>query len=245
MDEARTPPFPSRDTAALIGATIDLFIKHFTAFAWTTIAPALAINILNVALGEQPVAVSLLLAIPVLVAELVIWSATTLVSVGAALGHVPDVATAYRCALRSPLLTLFASMMLVLALVVGGSLLLIVPGLVALVMTVLVPVIVVVERRATWDSLRRSRALGSGFYLRNLFIVVILFVPAVVGAYLVSSLEVENPVIEVGLAVLSTVLQTLSMLATVLVYIDMRARKEQLDPTTLALEIGEAYGEPP
>jgi hypothetical protein len=245
MDEARTPPFPSRGTAALIGATLDLFMRHFSAFAWTSIAPALAIGILNVALGEQPVAISLVLAIPVIVAELVIWSATTLVSVGAALGHVPDVATAYRCALRSPLFTLFASMMLVFALVIGGSLLLVVPGLVALAMTLLVPVIVVVERRTVWDTLRRSRALGSGFYVRNLFIVIILLVPMVVGAYLVSSLEVKNPAIEVALTLLSTVLQTLSILATVLVYIDMRGRKEQLDPTTFSLEIGEAYGEPP
>jgi hypothetical protein len=243
LDTTSNQPFPARDTAALIGATLDLFMRHFSAFAWTSIAPTLAINVLNLALGEQSWVVGLLFAILIIFLELLIWSATTLVSAGAALGHVPDVATAYRAALRSPLLTLLLSMMLAFVLVIGGLLLLIVPGLIALAMTLLVPAVVVVERRTVLDSLRRSRALGAGFYVRNVFVVTVLLVPAVLGAMLLSSAETQNTALEVALAVLSTVLQTLSMLATVLVYVDMRARKEQLDPTALALEISTAYGE--
>ena len=245
METTPASPFPARNTAGLIGATLDLFVRHFAAFAWTCIAPSLAISIVNIAIGEQPSAVSVLLAIPMIIAELLIWSATTLVSIGVVLGHVPDVATAYRCARRSPLFVLFVSMMLVSLLVLGGTLLLIVPGLIALVMTLLVPVIVVVERRTVWESLRRSRALGSGFYIRNLFVVIALVVPAIIGAGLIPSLEEPNPAVVVALALLSTILQALSMLATVLVYIDMRARKEQLDPATFAHEINAAYGDNP
>ena len=243
MDATPTPPFSPRDTAGLIGATLDLFLRHFSAFAWTSIAPALAISVLNIALGEQEWTVHLVLAIPLLFLELLIWSATTLVSVGTVLGHLPDVSTAYRCALRSPLATLLISTLLLGVTIAAGTFLLVVPGLIVLAQTLLVPVIVVIERRPTWDALRRSRALGAGFYVRNLFVVIVLYLPSILGAILSSSMDEGSPALDVALALLGTVLQTLSMLATVLVYIDMRARKESFDPTTLALEINTAYGE--
>jgi hypothetical protein len=243
LDTASAQPFPVRDAAGLIGAALDLFMRNLSAFAWTSIAPALAISVLDIALGEQEWVVRLLLAVPLLFIELLIWSATTLVSVGAVLGHVPDVGTAYRCALRSPLGTLLKSTLLMAAMIIGGTFLLIIPGLIMLAQTVLVPAIVVVERRATWDSLRRSRALGAGFYVRNLLIVIVLYLPSILGAIFASSLDESSAVFDVALALLSTVLQTLSMLATVLVYIDMRTRKEGLDPNTLSLEINAAYGD--
>lgn len=243
MDATPSQPFPAQSTFGLIGATLDLFMRNITTFASTCIAPTLAISIVNILIGERPLAIGLVLGAVILFAELLIWSATTLVSIGAVLGHVPNVATAYRCAARSPLLTLFLAMAVVFMLVIGGTILLIVPGLIALAVTLLVPAIIVVERRSVWDSLRRSRVLGSGFYIRNVFIVITLFLPVIVGISFMSSPEVRNPGVEVAFALLTTVLQALGMLATVMIYIDMRARKEQLDPTTLALEINAAYGD--
>ena len=185
----------------------------------------------------------IVLFVPLLFATLVIWSATTLVAAGAVLGHVPDVSTAYRCALRSPLLALLMSTALLVVLIVVGSMLLIVPGLIALALTLLVPAIVILERRSVWESVRRSRALGSGFYVRNTLIVIALSLPALVASMMVGSAEADSAAADVAVAVLNTVLQTLTMIATVLLYIDMRARKERVDPGTFALEINAAYGE--
>lgn len=243
MDDTPTQPFQPQTTFGLIGGALDLFMRNIAAFAATCIAPTLAVSIVNILIGERPLAIGLVIGALILFAELLIWSATTLVAIGAVLGHVPNVATAYRCAARSPLLTLFLAMAVVFMLVIGGTILLVVPGLIALAVTLLVPAIVVVERRSVWDSLRRSRVLGSGFYIRNVFIVIALFLPVILGVTLISSPEERNPGVEVAFALVSTVLQALSMLATVLLYIDMRARKEQLDPTTLALEINSAYGD--
>jgi hypothetical protein len=232
---------------SLIGATLDLFMRNLTAFAWTSIAPALALSVLHILLdgllGDQAMSVRLVLFVPLLFATFVIWSATTLVAAGAVLGHVPDVSTAYRCALRSPLLTLLTSTVLLVVLILVGSILLVVPGLIALALTLLVPAIVILERRPVWESLRRSRALGSGFYVRNVLIVIALSLPALLASMVVGSAETYSAAADVAVAVLNTVLQTLTMIATVLLYIDMRARKENVDPNTFALEINAAYGE--
>jgi hypothetical protein len=243
LDDTPLPPFPARDAMSLIGATLDLFMRNLTAFAWTSIAPALAISVLDILLSDQPIALRIVLAVPLLFAELVIWSATTLVAAGAVLGHVPDVSTAYRCALRSPLGTLLKSTLLLIVLIAGGTLLLIVPGLIVLAQTLLVPAIVIIERRQTWESLRRSRALGSGFYVRNVLVVIAIYLPTLLASVAIGSMDTDSAIADVALAVLGTVLQTLTMIATVLLYIDMRARKERFDPTTFALEINAAYGE--
>jgi hypothetical protein len=115
--------------------------------------------------------------------------------------------------------------------------------LIALALTLLVPAIVILERRPVWESLRRSRALGSGFYVRNVLIVIALSLPALLASMVVGSAETYSAAADVAVAVLNTVLQTLTMIATVLLYIDMRARKENVDPNTFALEINAAYGE--
>jgi hypothetical protein len=243
VDDTPIPPFPARDAMSLIGATVDLFTRHLTAFAWTSIAPALAISLLDIMLSDQQIAVRIVLAVPLLLAELVIWAATTLVTAGAVLDHVPDVATAYRCALRSPLGTLLKATLLMILLIGGGTLLLIVPGMIVLAQTLLVPAIIIIERRQTWDSLRRSRALGAGFYVRNVLIIVVLYLPTLLASMAVGAMETDSAMADVLLAVLGTVLQTLTMIATVLLYIDMRARKERFDPTALALELNAAYGE--
>ena len=110
-------------------------------------------------------------------------------------------------------------------------------------LTLLVPAIIVLERRSVWESLRRSRTLGSGFYMRNVLIVIAINVPSLVAAMALISTETDNAFADVAFAVVSTVLQTLTMIAGVLLYIDMRARKERLDSTTLTLEINAGYGE--
>lgn len=244
MQDLRTPPFPAQDARELLATAFDLFTRHFSAFAWVSIAPALALSVVDMAIASQDWTLRAILYVPALFVTLLIWSASTLLSAGAVLGHVPDAATAYRCALRSPLGTLLLATMLMGLLILGGTILLIVPGIIALAQTFLVPTIVVLERRTTWDSLRRSRALGASFYGRNLLVIVALFVPVLLASLVVAALEIEHAMAHVILALLSAVMQALSMLATVLVYIDMRTRKEQLDPTAFALEINAAYGEP-
>ena len=247
LDDTPVPPFPTRDAMGLIGAAIDLFMRNLSAFAWTSIAPALAIGVLHILLSDflrdQSTGMHLILFVPVLFATLVIWSATMLVTAGAVLGHVPDVSTAYRCALRSPLLTLLTATMLLTLLILGGGMLFVIPGLIVMALTLLVPAIIILERRSVWESLRRSRTLGSGFYMRNVLIVFAINVPSLLAAMALISTETDSAFADVAFAVLSTVLQTLTMIAGVLLYIDMRARKERLDSTTFTLEINAGYGE--
>lgn len=243
LDDTPIPPFPARDAMSLIGATVDLFMRNLTSFAWTSIAPTLAIGVLNLLLGDQDIVVRIVLMVPLLFVMLVVWSATTLVASGAVLGHVPDVSTAYRAALRSPLGTLLRTALLVIVLVIGGTMLLILPGLIVLAQTLLVPAIIIIERRPTWESLRRSRALGSGFYVRNLLIVMAIYMPILLALMVVGGADTDSAAADVALVALDTVLETLIMIATVLLYIDMRARKERFDPTAFALEINAAYGQ--
>ena len=133
LDDTPVPPFPTRDAMGLVGAAIDLFMRNLSAFAWTSIAPALAISVLHILLErnilrDQSTGMHLIILVPVLFATLVIWSATMLVTAGAMLGHVPDVSTAFRCALRSPLLTLLTATMVLTLLILAGGMLSSYPG---------------------------------------------------------------------------------------------------------------------
>ena len=242
MQDASSEPFQPLAAMGIMSRSLELSRDHLGAFLAISVGPLFALGLIDLLLEDQHWLTQVLLAIPTLFVYLLAWSATTLLTAGTLLGHPPDFETAYRCALRSPLGTLLKASIAMIVLIMAGFIALVVPGFIIMAQLSLVPAVVVIERRRTWDSLRQSRALGSGFHTRNLFIVVLLSIPPALAFSLARYLGIDGVLPDLVLTAVSSALQALSMVATFLIYIDMRAREEPLDPTTLALEINTAYG---
>jgi hypothetical protein len=102
-----------------------------------------------------------------------------------------------------------------------------------------VPTVVVLERTFGWTPLLRSSALGKGFYLRNLAIVLLLYITTfILGwvAFLTLQIQESNTLQILG-AVLETALAPLPLIATVLLYYDLRARAEGYDLAMLGQDL--------
>lgn len=101
-----------------------------------------------------------------------------------------------------------------------------------------VPTVVVLERSFGWASLSRSKALGKGFYLRNVGIVVLLYSIVLLGWAAFLPLQIHpNHLLKMLAAVLAALLAPLPLIATVLLYYELRVRSESYDLVTLGQDL--------
>jgi hypothetical protein len=150
-----------------------------------------------------------------------------------------------RAALRAPLLPLLLTFVAVGLVVAIGAALLIVPGIIFFAWLLLALTVVIVEGAGINDAFRRSRELGRGFYARNLVVALAAFWLPVLLLNLLM-LGVWSDDFTGASLFYSAVVAVLSPLETIvllLLYIDMRVRKEQLEAEGLAREINAVYGE--
>lgn len=113
-------------------------------------------------------------------------------------------------------------------------------GLVVLFQTWLMfaPTIVVLERSFGWEPLLRSRILGKGFYLRNLGVVVILYIISWSIGLVAFYFQVqEKLVLEVVGAICASLFAPLPLIAIVLLYYDLRVRSEGYDLAALGQDL--------
>jgi hypothetical protein len=127
-------------------------------------------------------------------------------------------------------------------LVTVGFFLLVVPGILFGMWWGFAAVVVIVERQSLWTALRRSKCLGRGLYLRNwtlMFLAmvalecVVMLLAGATGAGL-GFAGVSVAVIRVVSAAVSLPLSPIVTVLVVLLYYDMRARKDAYDNTRLA-----------
>lgn len=103
-----------------------------------------------------------------------------------------------------------------------------------------VPTIVVLERTFGWAPLVRSRLLGKGYYLRNLGIIFILYFATLIIwglVFFVSLYERKNILIVIPAAIAAEILTPLPLIATVLLYYDLRVRSEGYDLMALGQDL--------
>ncbi len=129
-------------------------------------------------------------------------------------------------------------------LIFAGLILLLIPGLIALSGLALASVVVVLEQRTGMDALQRSWDLTKGFRRKVLLVIgialVFLIVPTmvmgVVSAIATASIE-PNLWVMVGSSVLSIFIFPFLYVATVVLYYDIRVRKEGFDLELLAGDV--------
>jgi hypothetical protein len=179
----------------------------------------------------------LFLAIVSIVMWGVLTSAITLAAVGTFLGRDMDIGTSYRFGLAR-----FWSVVLIVILValaiIAGFILLVIPGFIVLTrLTCAVPALVVEGRRGR-SALSRSWNLvkGRGWPVFGTIIVAGI-ITSVVSA--IFTAPFTNSWVARGLAsaIASVITMPFTALVGIVIYLDLRVRKEQLDRTTLEREL--------
>ncbi|MGH6892583.1 MAG: YciC family protein, partial [Dongiaceae bacterium] len=178
----------------------------------------------------------------------VLASAAITVAVSrACLGQKPSVLHSYRRLFDVIGKFLWTYVLLLIVIIVGFALL-VVPGIVAITMLLFTTVVVILERRSGIDAFKRSIALGKGYYLRNLGVIALMAVLVIVGQLVLALLaataiyaldDIEQPGILARLLIsaISHVLGPIPLIATVLLYYDIRVRKENYDTAALTQDL--------
>jgi hypothetical protein len=157
------------------------------------------------------------------------------------LGNQPDLARAFRLLFDGKILGTY---LLTVLLALLGFVLLVVPGLVLCVWYLFVIPIMVIEGRRGWQALERSRSLGKGHFWRILGILllaltVVCMVNLLISATLSLIHEHLGPPMVAPIAgqLLSGLLDPIASIVSVLLYYDLRARKEAYDSAALAEDL--------
>ena len=158
-------------------------------------------------------------------------------SADAYLGSDPDIVGTYRYAFGriGPLLLVILLMTIGILL---GFIALIIPGLILLVRWYFAPTIVVVEDERGTDAIKRAWRLSSGHFWKIVGTVLLAGILAGIVATIIS-LPFRGPYViqSLGESIASVITQPFTSIVGVLLYFDMRIRKEGFDLELMAREL--------
>jgi len=156
------------------------------------------------------------------------------------LGNKPSVARSYGKVFGGLLGKLFVATLLQTLFIFIGLILLILPGVLAMLWLLLTPSVVVLEGLGGMKALKRSKALGQGYNWRNLGIILLLQVLSSI-PFVLFALLMPNALGQFGGRLLFVALQSLTgpltVVVIVLLYYDLRVRKEAYDAAALAEDL--------
>jgi hypothetical protein len=155
----------------------------------------------------------------------------------ATIGDPVDVEASYRWGFARFGAVLLVSILVGLAVGIG-FLLLIIPGIILLVMfSVAIPVVVVENRRGT-DAMRRSWELVSNHFWHVLGVILVAAILAGIVSGLVSAIGGNNGLLRaIFQAIAQIITAPFTALVSVLLYLDLRARRENLTASGLRAEL--------
>jgi hypothetical protein len=229
---------------SFIGTSWGIYRREWLTLFLIYVIPLLVVHIvdalLKVAFGQDILLIFVMGALQMLASLFVAFPATVAVS-EICLGIRPNVGRSYKRAFAQPG-KLFGSYFLALLIIILGFVALFIPGVVFSLWYTFVGPVVVLEGFAGRAALRRSRELGKGYYLRNFgvymvaIIVVLLiavFFGGVIGA--ASYFAGINPQIaQFIIGLFSLLVAPPLVVLIVLIYYDMRVRKEMYGAAQLA-----------
>lgn len=227
----------------IVRSSFEIYRRYFGVLLLSTLIPFVPFLILQLlgVIEQNSVAGVVLLFLPSL---LNIVPTTVLIS-DICVGNEPALGRAYRRAFGKLTGKVLLTILLVFGLIVLGFVLLIVPGIVAGCWLTFAAVVAVLERTSAPAALGRSRQLGKGHYLRNAGTYVVTGLIAYVPAFILSAIigavgglaDAPRKVIELAGSLLGVLAAAPPAIAVVLLYYDMRVRKEAYDSTKLAEDL--------
>lgn len=236
-----------RSAGQIVGDSFRLYSRNFRVLFLVyalPIFPLILFNVLARSNGEDELSI----AISVIQALLGIFTlgAVTLAVSNICLGNQPSLKRSYAALFRIFWGYLGTYILYLLAFMLG-FLLLILPGFYVSVVLVFSLPICIIERRSPMDAIKRSMALSKGRFWRifgTLMLVgLTIFLPFFVVGFVVGMigfiLEPETGLLLTSLLMdlLGTLLVPFMQVATILIYYDIRSRKEHFDGAALATEL--------
>jgi hypothetical protein len=238
------PDFAPKDVKKLLTDALRLYSAQAMGFLLIGALPVFVGELLFNLIFEAGWVIAVSATFMGIALEVFSTAATTLLACSVLIGGPTGPQEIARAALRAPLLPLFLTFVAVALVVAAGIVFLVVPGLVFYAWLLLAMTVVVIEGGGVDAAFRRSRALGRGFYVRNLGVTILAFwLPVIALNLLMMGLwPEEGDGSHLVYGVLVALLSPLETIIVLLIYIDMRVRKEQYDAGRLAEEINTTYG---
>lgn len=237
-----------RSAGGIIRATFRIYLQHFWTIVLIFALPVLPFEVLS-ALAERSghIGLYLLSLVPSLLLGPFVAGALTITVADLCLGRTPSVSGSYRRSMDKLWAQLLATNVLAYLMLILGLVMLLVPAVLFFTWYALAPCIVVLEGSWGWSALHRSKALVKGYFWRTLGILIalimLLFMSLFVAIFIAAGavgVVVEIPPIVLTLfgAVMGlAVMQPPIILGLVLIYYDLRVRKEAYDSQTLASDL--------
>lgn len=236
-----------RTAGRIIKDGIKIYAQNFRAIALISALPVVPFLILSAWASSQSddtmFAVSGILEA---VVGIFTTGAVTVAVSDVCLGNRPSVSRSYAALLRI-LWRYLGTYLVAASITIIGLVLLVIPGIYAIVVLMFALPVCIIERRAALDACKRSRALGKGHYLRNLgvfFLVFCVYVLCIItiSLVLVALMLVMNSDPSIFLTdfldgMVAVVLAPIMQVSIILLYYDMRVRKENFDGAALAQEL--------
>lgn len=171
------------------------------------------------------------------------YGAVTVALSDICLGKKAEIGASYKFILNDLLWKLFLTGLLQALAILSGMILLIIPGLVVAIWVIFSSIIVVLEKKAGVEALKRSKELGKGFYWRTaglmlLFILISAVFGGIVGG-IIGVIRLDPIISQLTITLFSALVQPLVLVMLVLSYYDLRVRKESYSAETLTQELGE------
>jgi len=178
-------------------------------------------------------------------ASLFAFGAITVAVSDLVLGNRPSVARSYgRVFSGSMFMRLFGASLLQALFIGVGFILLVIPGLIAVMWLLFTPAVVVLEGLGGMNALKRSKALGQGFNWRNVGVFLLMIVIGGVFGGIVGGLfgflfpgSLGTFAHRLLLSAIQLLTGPVSLIAIVLMYYDLRVRKEAYDAAALAEDL--------
>lgn len=236
-----------QSTGEILRTTFDIYRRHFFVLVLIYMAPILPFQLWDIFLRQTTgrtfnVATYVVLA----VANLPFMAITVAIS-EIALGNRPSVARAYSRVFDRRFVPILVTYLLLQGGFLLTFLLLVVPGLFFWAWFMFTLPVVMVEGRTGWAAFKRSRLLGRGHYLRNSAIVwsavLVYFVLCAVFIIAYITLGIALPALaqpwplDLAFVLVGNILAPLMLIPPILLYFDMRARKEAYDTALLTEDL--------
>jgi hypothetical protein len=248
------PVLRPMDYAELFNEGFDLYKRNFVLFTGIVAVVLIPYSLLSSLAGNSTwlsVLVAVIGYLPIVAASGAIVKAMA----DRYLGRETSIADAWRYVTRRTIPFLLTSMLGGL-LVLGGMILFCVPGIIVAFWIFFLWSVMVVEDRYFRDAIARCRELAAGQYARIL-VIWVLTAFLYFGASLIMGLLIALPMIWMGTGagvvalpirvlqgvltgVLQSVVTPLATVLSVLLYFDIRVRKEGFDIELLARDMGES-----
>jgi len=237
----------------LLDETFDLYKKNFLLFTGITALLLLPITLAIYATGGEYA--SVLASVALLPVTFFTMAATTWAVSQRYLGSKATILTSYKAVL-SRLLGLIVTLLIAYLLVIAGFFLLIIPGIIFSFWIVFASQVVILEAKAGRQAIGRSRRLAAGqwgrIFILGLLTGLLVFIGQMILTAPVEALgfvmtgspsSAASGVLGLlyGLAsgLASAVISPIQIVAFVLLYYDIRVRKEGFDLEMLATNLGE------